>query len=60
MTEFQRPADWTDEQSNAYFGTADDPMEDEPEAIEAPDLLDLYALYDPATAEGGDDEGTLA
>jgi hypothetical protein len=59
MTEFQRPEGWTDEQEEAYFGGADDPMEDEPVPEDA-EILDLYALYDPSAIEGGDDQGTVA
>jgi hypothetical protein len=58
MTNFQRPEGWTDEQEEAYFGGADDPMDDEPVAEDV-ETLDLYALYDPSAFEGND-EGTVA
>lgn len=62
MTDFQRPDDWSDEQYDAYFGSADDPMDDDQPVPENAEILDLYAFYDPAAieAEGAGDEGTLA
>jgi hypothetical protein len=59
MTNFQRPDDWTDEKYDAYFGSADDPIKVEP-VSENPEILDLYAFYDPAAIEAAGDEGTLA
>jgi hypothetical protein len=59
MTDFQRPEGWTDEQVDAYFGSADDPNEDDPIA-EDNEIVDLYALYDASANEGGGDEGTVA
>ena len=59
MTDFQRPEGWTDEQVDEYFGSADDPIEDDPIA-EDNEIVDLYALYDPSAYEGDPDQGTLA
>ena len=42
-----------------YFGSADDPMDDEP-VPENAEILDLYAFYDPAAIESTGEEGTLA
>ena len=59
MPDFQRPDDWSDEKYDAYFGSEDEPMEEEPVPEQA-EILDLYAFYDPAAIESTGEEGTLA
>ena len=59
MTDFQRPEGWSDAEVDEYFGSADDPIEDEPIA-EDNEIVDLYALYDPSGNEGDSDQGTVA
>ena len=59
MTDFERPEGWSDAEVDEYFGSADDPIEDEPIA-EDHEIVDLYALYDPSAYEGETDQGTLA
>jgi hypothetical protein len=59
MSDVEKPDDWTDEQFEAYFGSEDDPLEDEPDFEDA-EILDLYAGYDAATDESTEDGGTLA
>ena len=59
MSNLEKPGDWSDEQFEAYLGSADDPMDDEP-VFEEAEILDLWAGYDGATAEGADSRGTTA
>jgi hypothetical protein len=51
------PANWTEEQIEAYYGTADDPIEESDE-FESEGEAELLAINDSAPA--GDDGSTTA
>ncbi len=58
MADLENMDGWTEEEIDAYFGTADDPIVSEP-TIEQAEILDPWMGYDPATA-GADDGGETA
>ena len=49
MSNLEKPDDWTDEEFDTYLGSADDPMDDEPE-FDQVEEVDLYANYEPLPA----------
>jgi len=49
MSNLEKPDDWTDEEFDAYLGSAEDPMYDEPD-LEKGEEVDLYANYEPLPA----------
>jgi hypothetical protein len=56
MSNVEKPPEWTDEQFAAFFGSADDPIQDQP-VFESTEILDLYAGYDAAAnAEHGGEQ----
>jgi hypothetical protein len=51
MANLEKPDDWTDEEFDVYLGSAEDPMNDEPD-VEQAEEVDLYANYEPLPATG--------